>query len=240
MNAVTESVLVVEDDAALREALIDTLCAAGIAAIPACDAAAALPLLETEEIALVISDVQMPGLNGYQLLTCIKRLRPDVPVVLMTAYGTVAQAVSAMREGATDYIVKPFDAQALIETARRQLAARPRPPCSSPGRAARARRSMPASCATLRPAPTSRSSPSTALRYLKTCSKQHCSATRRARSPAPRRRTPASSNRHRVARCCSTRSPKWTWDCRRRSCAFCRSARWSAWGARAPSRSTCV
>ena len=124
MNAVTESVLVVEDAAALREALIDTLCAAGIAAIPACDAAAALPLLETEEIALVISDVQMPGLNGYQLLTCIKRLRPDVPVVLMTAYGTVAQAVSAMREGATDYIVKPFDAQALIETARRQLAAR--------------------------------------------------------------------------------------------------------------------
>jgi two-component system response regulator FlrC len=124
MNHLTESVLVVEDDAALREALIDTLRAAGLAAIPACDAAAALPLLETEEIALVISDVQMPGLNGYQLLTSIKQLRPDLPVVLMTAYGTVAQAVSAMREGATDYIVKPFDAQALIEMARRQLASR--------------------------------------------------------------------------------------------------------------------
>ena len=127
MNHPTESVLVVEDDAALREALIDTLRAAGLPAIPACDAAAALPLLETEEIALVISDVQMPGLNGYQLLTSIKRLRPDMPVVLMTAYGTVAQAVSAMREGATDYIVKPFDAQALIEMARRQLTARPTP-----------------------------------------------------------------------------------------------------------------
>jgi two-component system response regulator FlrC len=127
MNHPTESVLVVEDDAALREALIDTLHAAGLAAIPACDATAALPLLETEEIALVISDVQMPGLNGYQLLTSIKRLRPDLPVVLMTAYGTVAQAVSAMREGATDYIVKPFDAQALIEMARRQLAARVKP-----------------------------------------------------------------------------------------------------------------
>jgi len=68
--------------------------------------------------------VQMPGINGYQLLTSIKRLRADLPVVLMTAYGTVAQAVSAMREGATDYIVKPFDASALIEMARRQLAAR--------------------------------------------------------------------------------------------------------------------
>jgi two-component system response regulator FlrC len=124
MNPVTESVLVVEDDAALREALIDTLRAAGLAAIPACDAAAAMTLLETEEIALVISDVQMPGQSGYQLLTCIRRVRPDLPVVLMTAYGTVAQAVSAMREGATDYIVKPFDAQALIEMARRQLAAR--------------------------------------------------------------------------------------------------------------------
>jgi two-component system response regulator FlrC len=124
MNQLNEPVLVVEDDAALREALVDTLRAAGLAAIPAGDAAAALPLLETEDIGLVISDVQMPGLNGYQLLTSIKRLRPDLPVVLMTAYGTVAQAVAAMREGATDYIVKPFDAQALIELARRQLAAR--------------------------------------------------------------------------------------------------------------------
>jgi len=78
-------------------------------------------------VALVISDVQMPGPNGYQLLSSIKRLRPDLPVVLMTAYGTVAQAVAAMREGATDYIVKPFDAQALIEMARRQLALRVTP-----------------------------------------------------------------------------------------------------------------
>ena len=124
MNHLRESVLVVEDDAALREALTDTLRAAGLASIAAADAAEALRLLETEEIALVISDVQMPGLNGYQLLTSIKRLRPDLPVVLMTAYATVAQAVSAMREGATDYIVKPFDAQALIEMAHRQLRAR--------------------------------------------------------------------------------------------------------------------
>ena len=127
MNAMNESVLVVEDDPALREALLDTLRAADLAAIAACDAGEALQLLETEEIALVISDVQMPGLNGYQLLTSIRRLRPDLPVVLMTAYGTVAQAVSAMREGATDYIVKPFDAQALIDLARRQLNARAAP-----------------------------------------------------------------------------------------------------------------
>src|ERR1700685_1330863 len=124
MSKANESVLVVEDDATLREALVDTLHAAGLSALAAPDAPGALQLLQSEEIALVISDVQMPGPNGYQLLSSIKRLRPDLPVVLMTAYGTVAQAVAAMREGATDYIVKPFDAQALIEMAKRQLALR--------------------------------------------------------------------------------------------------------------------
>jgi two-component system response regulator FlrC len=127
MNKLTESVLVVEDDAALREALIDTLHSAGLAVLGACDAPTALRMLETEEVALVISDVQMPGPNGYELLSCIKKLRADLPVVLMTAYGTVAQAVAAMRDGATDYIVKPFDAPALIEMARRQLAGRVAP-----------------------------------------------------------------------------------------------------------------
>jgi two-component system, response regulator FlrC len=127
MNTLNESVMVVEDDAALREALTDTLRAAGITALAAGDASEALKLLASEEIALVISDVQMPGPNGYELLTAIKRLRPDMPVVLMTAYGTVAQAVSAMREGATDYIVKPFDAHALIDMARRRLAMRVMP-----------------------------------------------------------------------------------------------------------------
>jgi len=124
MDKVNDSVLVVEDDAALREALVDTLRAAGLSALAAHDARSALQALASEEIGLVISDVQMPGANGYELLSSIKQLRPYLPVVLMTAYGTVAQAVAAMREGATDYIVKPFDAQALIEMAQRQLAAR--------------------------------------------------------------------------------------------------------------------
>jgi two-component system response regulator FlrC len=127
MNTLEESVLIVEDDTDLREALMDTLRAAGLAAVAAGDADQAIRLLESEEIALVISDVQMPGPSGYELLSSIKRLRPDLPVVLMTAYGTIAQAVSAMREGATDYIVKPFEAQALIDLARRQLASRVMP-----------------------------------------------------------------------------------------------------------------
>jgi two-component system response regulator FlrC len=124
MTPIDDSVLVVEDDADLREALLDTLRAADITALAACDAAAALAALDKAEIGLVISDVHMPGPDGYELLTMIRRRRPDLPVVLMTAYGTVSQAVAAMREGATDYIVKPFAAQALIDMARRQLANR--------------------------------------------------------------------------------------------------------------------
>jgi two-component system, response regulator FlrC len=124
MNKPNESVLIVEDDSALREALVDTLSAAGLHAIAAEDATKALEWLQSADIALVISDIQMPGPNGYELLSSIRRQRPDLPVVLMTAYGTVAQAVAAMRQGATDYIVKPFDAQALIEMARRVLDAR--------------------------------------------------------------------------------------------------------------------
>jgi two-component system response regulator FlrC len=127
MSKVNDAVLVVEDDAALREALLDTLRAAGLTALAAADASSALQLLAGEDIGLVISDVHMPGANGYELLSSIKRLRPYLPVVLMTAFGTVAQAVAAMREGATDYIVKPFDAQALIDMAQRQLAARVTP-----------------------------------------------------------------------------------------------------------------
>ncbi len=127
MSTVNDAVLVVEDDAALREALIDTLRAAGLSVLAAAEAQGALQLLASEDIGLVISDVHMPGANGYELLSSIKRMRPYMPVVLMTAYGTVSQAVAAMREGATDYIVKPFDAQALIEMARRQLAARVMP-----------------------------------------------------------------------------------------------------------------
>jgi two-component system response regulator FlrC len=127
MSKVIDAVLVVEDDAALREALLDTLRAAGLSALAAADAQGALQLLSSEDIGLVISDVHMPGANGYELLSSIKRMRPYLPVVLMTAFGTVTQAVAAMREGATDYIVKPFDAQALIDMAQRQLAARVAP-----------------------------------------------------------------------------------------------------------------
>ncbi len=119
-----QKVLIVEDDAALRDALLDTLSAAGIAADAVGDAGGALLRLEQERFGLVISDVHMPKVDGVELLIAIKRRWSEVPVVLMTAYATVSKAVAAMREGAIDYIVKPFDAAQLIDLARRQLASR--------------------------------------------------------------------------------------------------------------------
>ncbi len=171
MTEGNEAVLVVEDDATLRGALTDTLRAAGLTTLAAADAAGALRLIAEAPVALVISDIQMPGMDGHRLLATIKAARPDLAVVLMTAYGTVAQAVAAMREGATDYLVKPFPAQALIEMACRLLMHRATP--NEP---------VAAICTIIRRAQPNRTSQSTARRFRKTCSKPRCSATRRALS----------------------------------------------------------
>ena len=119
MNEAT--VLIVEDDAALREALCDTLAVAGYRATTADDGRAALDLLSRESVDMVVSDVNMPELDGQQLLERIRNSQPGLPVVLMTAYGTVQKAVEAMRAGASDYLLKPFDAGALVELVRRYL-----------------------------------------------------------------------------------------------------------------------
>ena len=114
-------VLVVEDDAALREALEETLLDAGFAVSVAADGAAAMLMIERTVPALVVSDVQMSPVDGLELLTWLREQHPEVPVVLMTAYGSIAQAVNAMQRGAMDYLAKPFEASALIEMVERYL-----------------------------------------------------------------------------------------------------------------------
>ncbi len=114
-------VLIVEDDAALREALSDTLELAGIAVSAVADAPAALASIERQDIGMVVSDVQMPNMDGHALLRKIRSERPDLPVVLMTAYGTVEKAVDAMRSGARDYLLKPFEADELVSMVERYL-----------------------------------------------------------------------------------------------------------------------
>ena len=115
------TILVVEDDQALAEALQDTLITAGYNVIMAEHGRMALTQLETEKVELIVSDINMPKMSGDALLKRVKSLYPDIPVMLMTAYGTIEQAVDAMRDGAVDYMVKPFEAEVLINMVSRYV-----------------------------------------------------------------------------------------------------------------------
>ncbi|MEJ6654603.1 MAG: sigma-54 dependent transcriptional regulator [Pseudomonas sp.] len=108
-------ILLVEDDKALREALADTLLLGGYDYLEAADGKQALAVLQQHNVAMVISDVNMPGMDGHALLRVLRERHPQLPVLLMTAYGTVQNAVEAMRDGAVDYLVKPFEPSALLD-----------------------------------------------------------------------------------------------------------------------------
>jgi two-component system response regulator FlrC len=107
-------ILLVEDDRALREALADTLELGGHDYRAVDCAEAALVAIVEEPFGLVVSDVNMPGMDGHQLLAQIRQSQPQLPVLLMTAFGAVERAVDAMRQGAVDYLVKPFEPKALL------------------------------------------------------------------------------------------------------------------------------
>ena len=108
------TVLIVEDDNDLQEALTDTVSLAGYSARTANNGEEALGVLQSEKIDMVVSDVQMARMDGIKLLKRIKTLQPDLPTLLMTAHGTIQQAVDAMQMGAVDYLVKPFQPEVLI------------------------------------------------------------------------------------------------------------------------------
>ncbi|MFZ4535680.1 sigma-54-dependent transcriptional regulator [Propionivibrio sp.] len=108
-------ILVVEDDPHLREAVCDTLELAGLAVVSAPGGEEALKLLEAQSVALVVSDVRMMPMDGIALLKEIRSRFPHLPVVLMTAYAEVDRAVEAMRSGACDFLLKPFEPKALLE-----------------------------------------------------------------------------------------------------------------------------
>ena len=115
------TILVVEDDQALAEALQDTLVTVGYNVIMAEHGRMALTELESNSVNLIVSDINMPQMSGDVLLKRVKTLYPDIPVMLMTAYGTIEQAVDAMRDGAVDYMVKPFEAEVLINMVSRYV-----------------------------------------------------------------------------------------------------------------------
>ncbi|MGB9090368.1 MAG: sigma-54 dependent transcriptional regulator [Pseudomonas farsensis] len=117
-------VLLVEDDRVLRQALTDTLEIGGFAHRAVASAEEALLAVGQEPFSLVVSDVNMPGMDGHQLLAQLGRNHPELPVLLMTAHAAVERAVDAMRQGAVDYLVKPFEPHALLSLVERHAAGR--------------------------------------------------------------------------------------------------------------------
>ncbi|MFJ1339195.1 sigma-54-dependent transcriptional regulator [Pseudomonas caricapapayae] len=112
-------VLLVEDDRALRQALGDTLELGGFDYHAVGSAEEALEAVAEQAFSLVVSDVNMPGMDGHQLLALLRARQPQLPVLLMTAHAAVERAVEAMRQGAVDYLVKPFEPRALLELVAR-------------------------------------------------------------------------------------------------------------------------
>ncbi|MGB9593092.1 MAG: HD-GYP domain-containing protein [Anaerolineae bacterium] len=109
-----EPILVVEDEDSVRSLVLRKLARAGYTAVGAANGIDALALLREQPFGIVLSDINMPKLNGLELLQIIREAYPDVVVIMVTAYGDLDHAIAAMRLGASDYVVKPFDLDQLM------------------------------------------------------------------------------------------------------------------------------
>ena len=114
-------VALVEDDAAFREALAERLRLGGFEVAAHASAEAALRTLDESFDGVVVTDLRMPGLDGRGLVERLGRVDPDLPVVMMTGHGDIAEAVEAMKRGAYDFLAKPFAPERLIDSLRRAL-----------------------------------------------------------------------------------------------------------------------
>jgi len=111
-------ILVAEDDEMVRDVIVRFLSEEKYPVVVADNGLAAIKLLRLEDIKLVLADLRMPGADGMEVLRTALRIDPDIAVVLLTAYGTLDTALQAMKEGAYDYIVKPFVMQQLLLVVR--------------------------------------------------------------------------------------------------------------------------
>ena len=109
-----KTVLVVDDDPHILEVLDARLASAGYLVSRAVSGEEALDRLKAGPVDMVISDVRMPGMDGMRLLENVERLHPGLPIILLTAHGSISGAVEAMKHGAVDYLTKPFDGRELL------------------------------------------------------------------------------------------------------------------------------
>ncbi len=117
----TGQVIVVDDEQAIREAVQQWLELSGLRVQSCANAAQALALVDRDFAGIVVSDVRMPGTDGLQLLDSLLELDRDLPVILVTGHGDVPMAVQALRNGAYDFIEKPFTPERLLDSVRRAL-----------------------------------------------------------------------------------------------------------------------
>ncbi|MFT7596765.1 MAG: two-component system C4-dicarboxylate transport response regulator DctD, partial [Paracoccaceae bacterium] len=136
-------VLLVDDDAAVRDALAQTLDLAGMQAIPAASFVAAKDHITWDFPGVILSDIRMPGRDGFHLLTYAREVDADLPVVLLTGEGDIPMAVSAMEQGAFDFLEKPCAPADLVAVLTRALEVR-HAVLSARGEAARAQMGDPA------------------------------------------------------------------------------------------------
>jgi CheY-like chemotaxis protein len=239
-------VLVADDEASIRFVLREAIEGAGHEVVDVDTGDAAWQALAEGPFAIAFLDIRMPGPSGLELLDRLRGSGSDVAVVVITAQNTLENAVEAMKRGALDYLVKPFrmaEVLAAVQKAlrtrslerevralRREAGERGATGDRLVGRsnaildvfktigrvAPRSWRGLTIRRARARRAP---SWPSTPPRSRAICSRASCSATRRARSPAPSRRARAVSARRPVARCSSTRSATCRSNSRRSYCA---------------------
>ncbi|HYS18425.1 MAG TPA: sigma-54 dependent transcriptional regulator [Candidatus Binatia bacterium] len=109
------TLLIADDDPGLRESLERALTREGYRVVLASDGRAALERVQAGGVDLIVTDLKMPGLTGLELLRAAKAIMPDVDVILLTAFGTVEEAVKAMKDGAYDFLTKPFRREQLIK-----------------------------------------------------------------------------------------------------------------------------
>lgn len=110
----TAIVHVVDDDPAMRDSLLFLFGSAGVASVAHPSATAFLPHVGKPDIGCVVTDVRMPGLSGLDLVERLRELRPELPVIVITAHGDIPLAVEAMKRGAADFIEKPFADETLL------------------------------------------------------------------------------------------------------------------------------